>query len=244
MKKGSKKRLITAKEKDLKKFSGRLIEQIKKKGYNIENDCHVINNMIQDMEKTIAMPDNSYKTIKSHVFGGNCDIQWLKRYCEYFHCPADYLLGFMEKDLADIHTQTGLSDKAIRKLVTNKEYRFMTNALLERKGVEYLVQAVEFDCYHKAQHKRISDFMYKSNGKGTVLEKNVNLPGVTLSDLEIYHSNVKGGYQGQREALAIVYLDEIERDRKIYKYFKEKAEEKIKQQVEEEAAADQGKSTP
>ena len=233
-------------------FGGRLYNLFKEKSrdFDLKNKRNAMQKILSDMitngfitiEEKGSWRRQISNDVKYNFPCPNIYTSTLKVYCDYLDCSADYLMGLT--DFKEVQNKAGLTDKAINRLATNKEYRFMTNALLERKGVEYLVQAVEFDCYHEAQHKRISDFMYKTNGKGTVLEKNVNLPGVTLKDFEIYHSNVKSGYQGQREALAITYLDEIENDRKIYKYFKEKADKQIKQQEEEEVAADQGKSPP
>ena len=234
MKKGSKKRLITDKEKDLNRFSGRLIEQIKKKGYDIENDCHVINDMIQDMEKIIDMPSNSYKTIKSHVFGGNCDVNWLKRYCEYFDCPADYLLGFIEKDFADIHTKTGLSNKAIRKLVTNKDYRFVTNAMLEKNGIDYIVQALQADSFYSTQTNYIASLLYKTDKAGKVIEKDKKLHGVTLEDLGFFKSNLDSGYKEQQENFAIVCFDNLRTDKSLSDYFFKQTTKRFEDQLEKD----------
>lgn len=231
MKKGSKKRVITDIEKDLGKFSGRLIEQIKKKGYDIENDCHVINDMIQDMEKNIDMPSNSYKTIKSHVFGGNCDVKWLKRYCEYFDCPADYLLGFIEKDFADIHTKTGLSNIAIRKLATNKDYRFVANALLEKNGIDNIVQALKADSFYSTQTNYILSQLYQKNKNGRITKKSKNLHGVTNDDLEIFKTNQEVGYKDFQEQMACVCFDSLRSDKSLSDYFFKQATKRFEDQL-------------
>lgn len=57
------------------------------------------------------------KTIQKHLNKeSNPNTLWLKIYCDYFDCSADYLLGFIstqKQDTASVHDITGLSHDAI-----------------------------------------------------------------------------------------------------------------------------------
>lgn len=60
------------------------------------------------------------KSINNHLRQTDVNklsIEWIKRYREFFHCSADYLLGYdsmPSPEISSVHDQTGLSEKAIR----------------------------------------------------------------------------------------------------------------------------------
>lgn len=53
----------------------------------------------------------------------NLDGKWLKAYCDYFGCSADYLFGYISlptHTASDIQKQTGLSSDAIKNIATEQ----------------------------------------------------------------------------------------------------------------------------
>ena len=60
------------------------------------------------------------KSINNHLRQTDVNklsIEWIKRYCDFFHCSADYLLGYDSMPspaISSVHDQTGLSEKAIK----------------------------------------------------------------------------------------------------------------------------------
>jgi len=115
-------RKITNKEKDMKKLSGRLLRLLKDNGYDVENDCHAIPRLVIDMEKSGLILNNGYTMIHRHVYDDvrDIDITWLKNYCSFFGCSADYILGYIDKpthEITDINKKSGLSSAAIRELL-------------------------------------------------------------------------------------------------------------------------------
>ncbi len=67
--------------------------------------------------------DSARKRIEEHRkadSASNVSGYWLKTYCDYFHCSADYLFGYIEMPThaeTDIHAKTGLSSEAIEQLI-------------------------------------------------------------------------------------------------------------------------------
>lgn len=131
-----KRRKITNKEKDIKKLSGRLIKLFKENGYDVENDCHAITRLVADMEKKQDCNlSNAYKTIRSHVLDkSDIEITWLKNYCDFFHCSADYILGYISEpthEITDINKSSGLSAAAISELLkADSDKKILFNRLV------------------------------------------------------------------------------------------------------------------
>jgi len=65
----------------------------------------------KDSEKTYQR-NKTQKTIALHINGKKASIAWIKLYCKFFGCSADYLLGIIESPL----NETGLSLESISKL--------------------------------------------------------------------------------------------------------------------------------
>ena len=95
--------------------------------------------------------DNARKLIFEHMkldSAENISGKWLKAYCDYFKCSADYLLGYIplptQKE-TDIQKETGLSKSAIKILIEwNKtahlpetKYSWARNA---RKAISDLIE--------------------------------------------------------------------------------------------------------
>lgn len=65
---------------------------------------------------------NAEKTINNHLGKSDCkniSVEWIKHYCDFFKCSADYLLGYIDLPThkgTDINKETGLSEDAIHGL--------------------------------------------------------------------------------------------------------------------------------
>lgn len=76
-----------------------------------------------DYDNQGKQKNNVAHTIREHLkkeSAGNVDGYWLKIYCDYFHCSADYLFGYIElptHEKTNIKNHTGLSENAIDKLI-------------------------------------------------------------------------------------------------------------------------------
>ncbi len=75
------------------------------------------------------------RSIDNHLNGCRMGIDYLKLYCDFFGCSADYLLGYIPDkthELTDIAESTGLSEGAIECLKEmNDESKAVLNFLLE-----------------------------------------------------------------------------------------------------------------
>lgn len=209
------KRKITNKEKDIKKLSGRLIKLFKENGYDVENDCHAITRLVADMEKQGLNLNNAYKTIRSHVLDkSDIEITWLKNYCTFFHCSADYILGYINEpthEKTDINSASGLSSAAIQKLLDNPEVKIVTDNLLRTNAIDYFIKALSVS----VQIKHMDNFIANQ------IEKK-KIPGVTKSDLELFRSNLDSGNRSQIESFAIVCFDNL-LNKNLDDYFDDKA---------------------
>lgn len=74
-----------------------------------------------DSKETVALKEkgqhdaditNAYNQIIRHLNNQKIEVDWLVRYCKFFNCSADYLLGIIESPL----NETGLSLECISKL--------------------------------------------------------------------------------------------------------------------------------
>lgn len=76
-----------------------------------------------DYDNQGKQKNNVARTINEHLkkeSAGNVEGYWLKIYCDYFNCSADYLFGYIElptHEKNNIKNHTGLSDNAIDKLI-------------------------------------------------------------------------------------------------------------------------------
>lgn len=73
-------------------------------------------------------------------------VEWLKRYCDFFHCSSDYLLGYISQtthETTDIQEKTGLSENAINVLqhITQEQTDVLSD-LLEHKSIGNLFQQI------------------------------------------------------------------------------------------------------
>ena len=207
-----KKRTITKKERSMKKLSGRIIKLMDYYGYDV-NNCHSIPNLVKAMESKGIAISNGYKTIRSHIMDevNELDMQWLKNYCDFFECSADYLLGKIDSftyddELLKSRSQSKLSDSAIKKLLDDKEKSLVINSLLETNGIDYIIQALHF--YTKYVHANNYIFNQLDN----------NIPGITQSDLDVFYSNLKAGNESQKDIMASVCFDNILRDKALKEY--------------------------
>ncbi len=105
------------------------------KVYDVENGIYkdLLHDMYEGKYKVFDYPadcDKAYERVKTqrriaqHINGKKASIAWIKNYCKFFGCSADYMLGLIDsptKELTDIHNRTGLSDHAIKGLLALKD---------------------------------------------------------------------------------------------------------------------------
>ncbi len=87
-------------------------------------------NLKDDIESYI---NNKAKSINNHLRDCVINAEWLKRYCDFFQCSADYLLGYISEPthtITDIAAETGLWEKSIHFLKMVPEMTACINALI------------------------------------------------------------------------------------------------------------------
>ena len=90
-----------------------------------------------DEEVNTATIEIIRKRIASHL-KANCNPKmiYIKEYCDYFNCSADYLLGYINYPThkqTDIGKETGLSPRSIKQLVKLPAIeQYILNCLLEK----------------------------------------------------------------------------------------------------------------
>ncbi|MCD8325759.1 MAG: hypothetical protein LUC90_03440 [Lachnospiraceae bacterium] len=75
------------------------------------------------------------RTINSHLDGRQIDIGFLIAYCDFFHCSADYLLGYISSPThaaTDIVKETGLWEENINAL--DEQGTLFLNAIISSKA--------------------------------------------------------------------------------------------------------------
>lgn len=187
----------------------------------------------KDSDKTYQR-NKTQKRIALHINGKKASISWIQKYCKFFGCSADYMLGLIDcptQKITDIKKTIGLSEVAAKRLIDNKDFHFVVNAMLEKNGIDYIVQALQADSFYSQIHKYISGHLYKTNKKNLVIKKEKNLQGVTLSDLDIYNSSLDSGYKSQQESFAIVCFDNLRTDKKLKSYFARQAKQRFEDQL-------------
>lgn len=64
---------------------------------------------------------------------------WLHRYCDYFKCSSDFLFGYIElptHNYTDIQKETGLSEEALKRIVTPKGNLFLDTLITSNEFYE------------------------------------------------------------------------------------------------------------
>ncbi len=75
---------------------------------------------------------HSAKTINNHRNGLSVGTDWIKYYCEFFNCSADYLVGIIEyptHEITDIVSEIGLDTESISRLQKMNKYRNFNRGL-------------------------------------------------------------------------------------------------------------------
>lgn len=82
---------------------------------------------------------NAYNQIIRHLNNKKIEVDWLVRYCKFFNCSADYLLGIIESPL----NETGLSLESISKLKrSDADTRELFSDMIESGYMEDVVSVM------------------------------------------------------------------------------------------------------
>lgn len=80
---------------------------------------------------------------RNAISASSLEGKWLKAYCDYFNCSADYLFGYIDLPThadTDIQKETGLSADSINFLKTHKTiYPPVLNKLLHKANFQYAI---------------------------------------------------------------------------------------------------------
>lgn len=168
----------------------------------------------KDSDKTYQR-NKTQKRIALHINGKKASISWIQKYCKFFGCSADYLLGYIDKpthEITDINKASGLSTAAIQKLLDNQETKIITDNLLRTNSIDLFIQALKAS----VQIKHVNNFI------AAQLQKNT-LAGITENDIALFKSNLESGNQSQIDQFAINCFKSLLQDEKIDNYFDELA---------------------
>lgn len=136
-------------------------------------DFHILdyNNYSQNTEE--QQRNITGRTVLKHINNEAIpETVWIIRYCKYFHCSADYLLGYIDMPThknTDISAYTGLSNDAIQCLHTlyaPYEYGTRDSAQEGRYDIIALNIILE-DCYKRIKDK--ADFATFSDITASIL---------------------------------------------------------------------------
>lgn len=127
----------------------------------------------EDSKKRIETARTRIENHRKTESAENTEGKWLKAYCDYFKCSADYLFGYIElptHEKNNIKNHTGLSENAIDRLINlyniacNDEDVFgshnalecldiISNLLTSKDFLEILKQISNADGYEIAVHE-------------------------------------------------------------------------------------------
>lgn len=169
-----------------------------------------------DKYKKTGVPDTDNATIEgirkrivSHLKpNSNPKMEFIKEYCDFFHCESDFLLGYIDfptKELQAMHEITGLNEKSVETVIFIKKtkyidilnyimedcdsfYDFLSNLDL------YINNEYTTPLYHDKKTKKYIDCSYPTpNGNGICFGKPIidnagnqgwEIKGVSTSILE------------------------------------------------------------
>lgn len=137
-------------------FGKRLEFLMKEKGIDITKKG-ADTKLAKDMLKTgclsfyVNVPSNAQGNARVRIgvhrktsSAENIEGRWLKAYCDYFKCSADYLFGYISSpthEETDIKKETGLSEKAIKQLHGFTTYR---QGKVRLAIIDYFLMDVKF----------------------------------------------------------------------------------------------------
>ncbi|MBO4784728.1 MAG: hypothetical protein IKS60_03545 [Lachnospiraceae bacterium] len=90
------------------------------------------------------------KRIALHIKGEKVSISWIQKYCKFFGCSSDYLLGLIDTpthELEKIKDKSGLSAITCQRLKNDKEIRLLINALVQSNAIKYFLGTIRYDHY-------------------------------------------------------------------------------------------------
>jgi len=115
------------------KFGDRLEYLMKTKGYTGRGKSTRLAEAFID-EGYIIVEENNRKrkiqdtkrSIDIHLNYDRCVLQgiWMDRYCRFFECSADFLMGYIDRpthEISSVFESTGLDDNAIETLISRKQ---------------------------------------------------------------------------------------------------------------------------
>lgn len=121
-------------------------------------------------------------------------VETLMKLAELYHCDLDYLTGRIDQkthDLQFIHDQTGLSEKAIKRLQELPYYTDILSLIIEDIGSEYLIYLISkrvkgYDPFHRPKtHKELTqdDFFIDLDGQKILTRKRNLLDSLIQSEV-------------------------------------------------------------
>jgi hypothetical protein len=171
---------------------------------------------------------NKQGTITAHIDNkSGCDIEYIKKYCHFFGCTSDYLLGIADRPTkyqTDINKKTGLSDDAIKNLVADSEIQLVCNSLLATNNIKNLIEYIELTIEYEHNNNYILNHIFKD----IQTTKNKKLYGISLENFKKFQDTLKYGEQSDKDNTASVCLDMLLHDKDLMDYFKNKAVQTFK----------------
>lgn len=84
---------------------------------------------LHDDTKAHNIHETAEKALKRHINGGGMTPEWIKHYCDYFECSADYLIGKIDTPLhtCDIPLQVS-TIKALKQIAAHDEVLEKSNS--------------------------------------------------------------------------------------------------------------------
>ena len=204
----------------MKNLDDRIYDLFLDKGYDVKNNRNDTTRALNDMiaaglfsddisEKTFA----SYrKSIKDHVNGkvNSISYEWINIYCNFFGCSADYILGFIEEfthddEILKNHADNTLSSAAVRTLNRNKKYQLVTNAILETKCIDYLVQYIQYRFDNDIQMN-----VFRNCIKAEIAsDENNNFKMFSDKAIKSFDDSFNLGWEKNKDSSAAVIMDSL-----------------------------------
>ena len=146
---------------------------------------------------------------RNAISASSLEGKWLKAYCDYFNCSADYLFGYIDLPThvdTDIQKETGLSADSINFLKTHKTiYPPVLNKLLHKANFQYAI-------FHTG----------KFWDKLTELSSAEAAYHTGLKEMDAYSEATGGNYIGEPESVSAYHKLQEECEHQEYqaiKYF-------------------------
>ena len=189
--------------------------------FNYPIDEGFLNNQEKELEHARIRRDTA-RYITNHFDNKkSCDTGYIIKYCQFFGCSADYLLGLQKRPTqrqTDIGKKTGLTDAAITTLLSSPDVQVVCNSLLATGSIQSLVGFLQIMTQHERMNNYVINHLHNELGENFYLSDD---------KYKAFQDSLKYAQIRLQGDMAFTAINTLCNDQTLVQYFDNKSTESL-----------------